>query len=447
MDNLARNSVARLVAHAGTLAMGFVYAVVTARWLGPADRGVLATLTFLSVVITQLACFGLGEAAIVLVGHGRASVQRALSAVVGALAVTTAVAAAVLAAVAVLNFRSDVSSLWPAIVAACAGVPIGAYLLVLAQLVNIEERFVATSFVLLLQFVVSAAVAVALVAVLPLSVLGGVLALVAGAAVGLVVVVILLRRRAFTLRPSWDPRFLRRAMPFGAKVQISGPPPLTDRVDLVVVYALAGQAPAGRYSVALAVAALVGMVPLAFAHVSFPRLARIGAREAGDLTRRTCRYGLGAAAIAAAFLLVAVPLGLPLVFGEPYAPAVVATLVLVGAYILSSAQWLLGRAAAARGNSGILVWSYGANLVVMLGLDYFLIPSLGITGAALGAVAGAGIGLAICFRPYAARGRRFLGVTDFLPTPRDVRHLATLLKELVAPRDGRAAALPAARRD
>ena len=447
MENLARNSVARLVAHAGTLAMGFVYAVVTARWLGPADRGVLATLTFLSIVISQLACLGLGEAAIVLVGQGRASVQRALSAVVGALAVSTVVAAAVLAAVAVLNFGSDLSSVWPAIVAACAGVPIGAYLLVLAQLVNVEERFVATSFVLLLQFVVSAALAVALVAILPLSVLGAVIALVAGAAVGLVVVVLLLRRRAFSLAPSWDPGFLRRAVPFGVKVQISGPPPLTDRVDLVLVYALAGQARAGEYSVALAVGALVGMVPLAFAHVSFPRLARIGAREASDLTRRTCRYGLGAAAIAAACLLVAVPLALPVVFGEPYAPAVVPTLVLVGAYILSSAQWLLGRAAAARGNSGILVWSYGANLVVMLALDYVLIPTLGITGAALGAVAGAAIGVAICFVPYAARGRRFFGLTDFLPTLRDVRHLATLLKDLVAAREGQAAAISAGRRD
>ena len=447
MENLARNSAARLIAYVVTLGMGFIYSVVTARWLGPADRGILSTLTFLSVVIAQLACLGLGEAAIVLVGQKRASIQRALSAAVGALALTSVVGIAVLAAAAAANFHADLDAVWPAVIAACAGVPVAAYVLVLTQIVNVHERFVATSFALVVQFTVSAAAAVVLVAVLELSVLGAVLALVAGAGAALLVVASLLRRRGLSVRPAWDASFLRRAVPYGVKVQISGPPPLTDRVDLLLVYALAGQAAAGHYSVALGLAALVGMVPLAFSHVSFPRLARIPPAEAADLTRRTCRYGLGAALVSAAFLAVAIPFGLPLVFGEPYAPAVAPALVLVAAYVLSSAQWLLGRATAARGQSGILAWSYGANLVVIVALDFALIPALGVTGAALAALAGAGVGLIICLVPYAVRGRRFLGLTDLLPTPGDLRHLTTLARELVAAKAGPTAAASVGQRD
>jgi O-antigen/teichoic acid export membrane protein len=160
--------------------------------------------------------------------------------------------------------------------------------------------------------------------------------------------------------------------------------------------------------------------------VSFPRLARSSAPVADELAERSCRYGLAAAVAAAAVLAVATPILLPVVFGEAYAPAVAPAVVLVFAYVVSSAQWLLGRAAAARGNPGILVWSYGANLVVMAGLDLVLIPAFGITGAAVASAAGALVGAAVIANDYRRRGTGLAALIRFLPRGADFRVLARI---------------------
>jgi O-antigen/teichoic acid export membrane protein len=431
MPGIVENSVVRLIAYVATVPLGLISAIVTARWLGPSDKGVLATLTFMAVVVSQLGTLGLGEAAIVMVGQGKASVQRALSATVGGLALAAIVSILAFAATAALIFSSDLGDVWVPMLVTCAGLPVLAYLAVLTQIVNVHERFVATSVVLFGQAVVSAGVTVLLVIVWPLSVLGAIIGIVVGGLAGLVTIIWLLKQRQLSLRPSWDPGFLRRAVRYGVRVQLSGPPPLTDRLDLVLVYAIAGQAPAGHYSVALTLGTLVGTVPLALSHVSFPRLARLSREDALELTIRTCRYGVAASVVMATGFLAVVPIAIPLVFGDPYAPAVTPALALLVAYALSSAQWLLARAAAARGDAGVITRSYGANLCAMLVLDLALIPLFGISGAALAAIIGAAVGLAICLMPYARHGRRFLGLTVFLPTLADFRHLAGLPRRLL----------------
>jgi O-antigen/teichoic acid export membrane protein len=425
----------RLIATVATVVMGFVYALVTARWLGPADKGVLSTLSLLIVLVSQLACLGLGEATVVLVGQRRTSIQQALSATVGTLLVTMLAATAAALGVASINFRTDLSDLRLPILAACVGVPILVHRIVLTQIVNLQQRFFATSVCMFLQQAVSAAAAIVLLVVWRQSVTGAVVAFVIGPAFALIAVVGLLKQSGLSLRPTWDMDFLRRALPYGVKVQISGPPPITDRIDLVLVYALAGQAAAGHYTIALTIGMFVGMVPLALSYVSFPRLARLAPREALELTVRTCRYGLAAAFLLAAGLLIIVPMALSFVFGEPYAPAVTPTLVLLLSYTLSSAQWLLGRAAAARGNSDVVLWSYAANFGVMVSLDYVLIPPLGVTGAAIASVAGAAVGLAICLGPYRNTGQTSVGFRDFIPTVGDFHHLVLLLKQLALKRD------------
>jgi O-antigen/teichoic acid export membrane protein len=426
VGTLTSNSIARLIAYVATAFTAFIYAAVTARWLGPAGKGILATLTFLFAMFCQLACLGLGEAATVLVGQKRLSIQKALSATTGTLAVTCVVAMAGLGGVASVTFRPDLTAIWLSIAAACVGVPIFASATVLAQFVNLRERFIETSIVHFAQGAVTAAATVALVVLWPQSVFGAVLAVVIGSTVALIAVVHFLKQRGLSLRPAWDVNFLRRALPYGVRVQISGPPPITDRVDLLLVYALGGQAAAGRYSIALTLGAVAGFAPLALSHVSFPRLARLSGSEALALTSRSCRYGVGAALIVAIGLSLAIPFGTRLVFGEPYAPAIVPALVLLAGYVLSSAQWILVRALAARGNARVILWSYGVNLGIMVALDFALLPVMGVTGAAIASTFGAAFGLLACLGPYREPGRPLLGLGEFVPTSADFRHLVML---------------------
>src|SRR5437870_1591443 len=86
-SSLARNSAFRLTANVARLLLGLATGVMTARWLGPDDKGSLSTLLFVGHVVLFYVCgLGLGEAATVLVGRGAVSLQRAVSGSIGLLA-------------------------------------------------------------------------------------------------------------------------------------------------------------------------------------------------------------------------------------------------------------------------------------------------------------------------------------------------------------------------
>src|SRR5215218_8856337 len=71
--SLAVNSVSRLTADVVGLVLAMVAAVVTARWLGPAGKGVLSTLTFLAGLFVVACTAGLGDAAVVEINSRRVS--------------------------------------------------------------------------------------------------------------------------------------------------------------------------------------------------------------------------------------------------------------------------------------------------------------------------------------------------------------------------------------
>lgn len=211
----------------------------------------------------------------------------------------------------------------------------------------------------------------------------------------------LLRRTGLSFRLRLDRSYLAPALRYGASVAVSYVVTvMLLRVDVLLTYALDGPTSAGHYSVSLALAALVGLLPLAISAGTFPRLAKMTDADAKELTAQACRYGAAAGIAVALGLLVAVPVALPLLFGTAYRPAVVPALILLPGSIFWSVQWILCRAAAARGRPGLLLKSFLLGLAVMSGLDLLLIPVAGITGAALAGVAGPFAGLLLCLWSY-----------------------------------------------
>src|ERR671926_1037580 len=78
LPSLKRNSAARFLADAAGLVFGIISGVITARALGPTGKGLFSSLTLLSGILVWVCCMGLGDAAIVMVGQKKATVQQAL---------------------------------------------------------------------------------------------------------------------------------------------------------------------------------------------------------------------------------------------------------------------------------------------------------------------------------------------------------------------------------
>ncbi|MFN2555319.1 MAG: oligosaccharide flippase family protein [Nitriliruptorales bacterium] len=399
--SLARNSAARFIADSAGLAFGMVAGVIAARWLGPGGKGLFSSLTFLASLVMQLSSLGLGDAAVVLVGQRRATLQEALSVTLFTTLCSALLGTAILWSAAVVAFGDDWDRARFAAVIACAGLPLSVLAYVLGSLLAAGERIVAESVVAGSTSAMTTLGMLLFVGALPLSLPGAVLATVLGAGIGLLLAAALLKRVGLSLRPRAEWGYLRAALRYGVPVEASHLVTLMFlRVDVLVVYSLAGAEGAGQYSVALTVAGLVGLLPMAISHATFPRTANLEEHEANQLTVRAFRFALIAAVASSLLLAATIPFAVPALFGRTFRPAVAPAMLLLAGSIVWSSQWLLCRAAAARGRPGLLLSSFTVGLIVMVALDWALVPRLGLVGAALGSAAGPAVGLAICLRAY-----------------------------------------------
>lgn len=441
LPSLRRNSLARLVGDLLGIGFALVAATVAARLLGPAGKGYYSSLLLLGGLMIQLFSAGLGEAAIVLAGRGQATLARAVSGTMAALVPLSMVAGLVFWATATAVLESAEPDRGAAVAFGSVLVFLNTgYTTVVAFLIA-KERLVVVAVI----SVASAASATAtlwyFLAVRGDGVGAAMLAAVIGAVVGLAATLAVLRRASVSLRPRLARDYLPAAFRLGAALQVSNLLVLlTARLDLLLVYRFSGASEAGGYSVALTIGALVGSVPIAVSYASFPRLAMLEEAQARALTRQVVRVGMAAAISAGAVLAAASPFVIPLAFGSEYSPAVVPTLILIPAGILWSGQWLLCRAAAARGVPRPLLLSFAASFLAMLVLDLMLIGPFGAEGAAVAAAVAPALGLVVALRYYRGLGDDMRG---FLPRPADFSAFVATVRQML----GRGRAEGAARAD
>ncbi len=404
------------------MASSLLASIVTARALGPDGKGLFSSLTFLSAMVMHLFSAGLGDAAIVMVGQGKATLQRAASATLAAGLCSAGLGMGALWTACLVAFRSEWTDMRAAVVITCLGLPIFLCAYHLSYLLSAQERVPASSAVLATMNAFTTAGLWLFLAGLGLSIAGGALAGVVGAAFGLALAATLVRRSGILLAPRWDTVYVVSALRYGPPVAASYLVSIMlQRADLLVVHALAGSGAAGHYSIGLTIGALTALPPIAISNATFPRIAKLPAAEANDLMVRTCRLGVAAAAISAVVMSAITPAAVPLLFGSEFVPAVGPTLILVPSGLVWSAQWLLCRAWAARGRPWLLMTSFGISLALMIGLDLLAVPRFGIVGAATVSVIAPAVGLAISLYAYRRSPTWPHPIVAFLPRIDDFR--------------------------
>ncbi len=431
--SLSSGSAARFVAEGAGLVLGAAAATLTARWLGPSTKGTLAALMFLAGLLAQACLLGLPDAAMVRIGRGVASVQQALACTLGGTVLASLAGAAVLLAYAQLQLPLEEALVRAAVVVACASLPLSVAATTLLIILNAQERVVLSSGIFFAMTATTASATVVFVGPLQLSVLGGALGTLLGSVSGLVIAATLLRRDGLHFRPRIELAYLRPALRFGLRVQVSYVLTVAvARLDLLLVYFMAGRSEAGIYSVALTFGTLSGTVGAALSYAAFPRLSQLTAEGAHELTAHLVRAGLAAALAVAAVLTAVLPLFIRVALGPSYEPATVPAMLLLFGGVLWTGQWVLARAHAARGDPSLLFTSFLANLGTMLVLDVALIPLWNSVGAAIASVAGPAVGLFASVRGHQSRAGRPL--SELLPRRDDVQLFASFVRRLVPTR-------------
>jgi len=163
---------------------------------------------------------------------------------------------------------------------------------------------------------------------------------------------------------------------------------LTFRIDIFFLKLFAGMPAVGLFQSVHRYILIIQIVPVAVTQAIFPSLSRMSAEHSSRLYGRVF-FLLNACASAVVMinLMFHEPLVL-LLFGPAYSPAYQALIILAPVSIFLFLDYLNTLALTALKRQRFLVISGSAALVCNTLLDYLLIPTLGLSGAAIGTLSG-----------------------------------------------------------
>jgi O-antigen/teichoic acid export membrane protein len=156
---------------------------------------------------------------------------------------------------------------------------------------------------------------------------------------------------------------------------------LANRIDYWILLLFWGQMQLGHYSLSSRLGQLLLILPLILSAVIFPSVTSIHfKREKLDLMIRlinSLNISIGFIAVFLAFYLI------PIFFGKEFQPSVIPFLILIPGMILKSLITMLATYFAGKGLVGINLRNSALSVLLIVILDFMLIPKHGPTGAAL----------------------------------------------------------------
>jgi O-antigen/teichoic acid export membrane protein len=413
MASFSSNLVRTFLAHTVGMVIALGTGVLTARVLGPADRGLYSLCVTLMALGIALANFQLGASSIFHLLRER----RPAAAVFGG-ALVQSVGLGVLAGLVLALGRPlfgtafEQLSSRPVLVVAML-VPLGVVDLVLSQMFRALDRFDLFNIHQLL------APALQLVALGVALGLGGGLVealqalLAAYAALLAWTLVTLLRvvRPSFRDRSAWG-SLLR----FGGRMQGAGVfNQVEARLAVFLVASFLRPEDIAYYAIGEALVERMQSISLNIGTVLLPRLARESDALAAATTAIVCRSTM---LVISGFVVVLAILSRPLIvglYGSEYAPAIAPMLVLLPSAVLRSGSMVLTRFMISTNRLRVVATLNAISLVVRSALLVALVPTIGTIGAAAAASAACLFHLsaaAVSFRRASGLGFREIALVD-----------------------------------
>jgi O-antigen/teichoic acid export membrane protein len=247
----------------------------------------------------------------------------------------------------------------------------------------------------------------------------------AGMVPSLIAILLIMARGSASRNSSKQDRV--RLIRFGAKSHLGGVlQSLNFRLDSYLLAVLLGVYAVGVYSVAVAVAELLLVLPIAMQGLVMHRASQ----SDSALTAQFSRLISTSALLGGAFLALAAPFLVPLLYGRAFEPAIPVLILLVPG-IWSLTMWTtLTNDLIGRGYPGVKSVSASVGLATTLIVGFVAIPAAGILGAAVTSSLAYTISFLVAWRKGAGILQRPLRQMVFA-TRQDLRLVAHSLRSLV----------------
>jgi O-antigen/teichoic acid export membrane protein len=409
-------------------ALSLLNVLVVARALGPSGRGDVVFLITVIILASQFASLSVSEAISVHAGRepGRRASLASNAAILAAVLGLAAAAALLLLKLGLPGIGPDLNaSLWALALVSIAPLVLQEYL---SRLAMAEYRFAVANAALLVPALFQVLVNGALYAAGELTVGRAMLAWVVGQVLSLAVLLVAVVGSGSGFgRP--DVALGRGMVAFGLKAHGSRSLQWGNyRVDQWLVGALAGSAELGLYSVAVAWAEGLFLLPQAIAIVQRPDLVRDDPDRAGRRAARGFRLVILSTAPLVLGLLVLAPFLCTTLFGAEFGGSVRMLRVLAVGGFGIVAMRVLGSALIAQRRPVLETIATASAFAATLVLDVLLIPDHGGLGASIASTAAYSVG-GVAVAVIAARTLLF-PLRSLVPGLADVRSARGMLEVL-----------------
>jgi O-antigen/teichoic acid export membrane protein len=367
-----------------TIGFGVFTGIITARVLGPENRGIFSLVALFPASIVTLAKLGQGISSVYFIRREKQDVSQVASNV---LFIALGVGAVLMLGVylcqgLLLNSLLRGAPAWSVTLV----LPLIPILLVESALYGVLQ---ATDRFRIYNFRLIAEAALTLVGMLvALVILGGGLvgALCVTVGIRLIMVLWVLRtiHAGTPLRARFDVALLRRMVRYGLKSHIQTiAAHFHFKADIYLIAYFTSPAEVAFYAIAARLAEHIMHVPQSLGMVLFPRLAGSDVDRAHALTASACRQTV---VLTGSCALALVTMGRWLIttwYGEEYAPASAPLAYICAGIVMMSLYVLLSRNFTSRNKQAVNIIAAYVALLGNIFLNLFLIPRYGITGAAL----------------------------------------------------------------
>jgi O-antigen/teichoic acid export membrane protein len=181
-----------------------------------------------------------------------------------------------------------------------------------------------------------------------------------------------------------DPKSMYSSITFGLKSHAQS---LTGvlhyKVDIYILAIFLSTTEIGYYSVAVALVSMIFFIPDAIGHVMYPKVAGLKESEAHQFTAQACRNTIFITMLPAVVILIFGRFFIQLLYGQEFLPACNALYLLMPGTMTMCIYKILTRNFTSRNRQQMTVFAGLLGLATNIGLNFLLIPRIGIEGASL----------------------------------------------------------------
>lgn len=417
-----------------TMAIGLFTGIITARMLGPENRGIFGLVALFPASLVTLSKLGQGIASVYFIKREREDVSQVASNV---LIVALTIGATLMLVAFLLRDWLLVTILrgvpWWSVMVALPLIPVLLTESYLYGVLQSTDRFRVYNTRLIVEAALTLTGMAIVLIVLGLG-LPGAIGVVVGVRVVMAVWVVVTIHRGTPLRARFDVPLFRRMIRYGLKshVQIVASH-FHFKAAMYLVNFFANPSQVAFFAIASRLAEQILFVPQSLGLAMFPRLAGSDMARAHEMTAAACRQTLVLTAVLALALALLGPFLITAWYGAAYAPAAAPLAYVCAGAVMMSLYLLLSRNFTSRAKQSVNILAayvaLGGNLV----LNWCLIPRMGIEGAAIATALSYSTAAAILFA-FFLRDSGMPWHDVLILKRRDVRMWKRLAAEVLADR-------------